>query len=40
MAVIGPYKERMMCGIIGYVGNRPCRNMLFEGLREFEAVLA
>ncbi len=25
-----------MCGIIGYVGSRPCRDILFEGLRKLE----
>lgn len=25
-----------MCGIIGYVGNRPCRDILFSGLRKLE----
>jgi glutamine---fructose-6-phosphate transaminase (isomerizing) len=25
-----------MCGIIGYVGNRPCREMLLDGLRRLE----
>ena len=25
-----------MCGIIGYVGDRPCREMLLEGLRKLE----
>ncbi len=25
-----------MCGIIGYVGDRPCRDILFRGLRKLE----
>ncbi|HLA81154.1 MAG TPA: glutamine--fructose-6-phosphate transaminase (isomerizing) [Thermoleophilia bacterium] len=25
-----------MCGIVGYVGDRPCRDILFEGLRKLE----
>jgi glucosamine--fructose-6-phosphate aminotransferase (isomerizing) len=25
-----------MCGIIGYVGQRPCRDILFQGLRKLE----
>ncbi|MHB1344215.1 MAG: glutamine--fructose-6-phosphate transaminase (isomerizing) [Thermoleophilia bacterium] len=25
-----------MCGIIGYAGNRPCRDILFRGLRKLE----
>jgi glucosamine--fructose-6-phosphate aminotransferase (isomerizing) len=25
-----------MCGIIGYVGGRPCRDILFQGLRKLE----
>src|SRR5660397_185782 len=25
-----------MCGIVGYVGNRPCRDILFRGLRKLE----
>ncbi len=25
-----------MCGIIGYVGERPCRDILFQGLRKLE----
>jgi glutamine---fructose-6-phosphate transaminase (isomerizing) len=25
-----------MCGIIGYVGDRPCRDILFQGLRKLE----
>ena len=25
-----------MCGIIGYVGTRPCRDILFQGLRKLE----
>lgn len=25
-----------MCGIIGYVGDRPCRDILFQGLRRLE----
>jgi len=25
-----------MCGIIGYVGVRPCRDILFQGLRKLE----
>ena len=25
-----------MCGIVGYVGDRPCRDILFQGLRKLE----
>ena len=25
-----------MCGIVGYAGNRPCRDILFQGLRKLE----
>jgi glutamine---fructose-6-phosphate transaminase (isomerizing) len=25
-----------MCGIVGYAGTRPCRNILFQGLRKLE----
>jgi glucosamine--fructose-6-phosphate aminotransferase (isomerizing) len=25
-----------MCGIVGYVGQRPCRDILFRGLRKLE----
>ena len=25
-----------MCGIVGYVGDKPCRDILFEGLRKLE----
>jgi len=25
-----------MCGIVGYVGGRPCRDLLFQGLRKLE----
>lgn len=25
-----------MCGIVGYIGNRPCRDILFRGLRKLE----
>jgi glucosamine--fructose-6-phosphate aminotransferase (isomerizing) len=25
-----------MCGIVGYAGERPCRDILFRGLRKLE----
>ena len=25
-----------MCGIVGYAGSRPCRDILFQGLRKLE----
>ena len=25
-----------MCGIVGYVGNRPCRDLLVDGLQKLE----
>src|SRR5450432_1189655 len=30
------FQGAKMCGIIGYVGNRPCREMLLDGLRRLE----